>query len=644
MALNVQTYENSRSWRPGNNFGGTVLFKALGHPLAAEKAFALQQKLAGKRVAIYGPNAGDVEEFSTFYSLEDSHITGYYVQRVEDLETGFAGHKAQLISEIGQANFDLLLIASFDAFFFENHITHLLPKGSEVVTFDTFRVPDEMLTNAKDYCTPLNFTTNFVLIKHGPQQRTVMTSANYWSHYGAKAPRLWMCLFDQDGKRVGEWFEDLPYAGEQFTIDSADICKRFGLESFIGSLFVHATCIAGHDLMKYALDMFSEDGSQLSCSHDANPFPADLYAGIPAPDKGEKILLWIQNSHPISIPPSVIGFRRLGREDETAYYDQEIPPFGCVAIDLAEILPQASWPDQIEVEAGKYFVRPRYEVINDKNSYRIAHANIERTDLKSDLNIPQLEKHIGKGYIMPLPVLPGNDFSTIVMPTPMSTAQQNLPLKLTIYDAAGNLAKEKFLGCIDRKKSIAIDVEAFLEGAELEGGYGHAEFTYDFQDGGEADGWLHAIGRFQHKNSQHQAETIFGAHIYNIPVVYKNEPQSYAKQPPGLSTRLFLRLGNNAFDTICHLIYPASKPWKTFSDTALILHNRKGEAVAEKQIKIACGGSHFFSYQDVFSQAERQKAGENGYVIIRDTSCRLFGFHGLTHNSGSFCVDHMFGF
>jgi hypothetical protein len=37
-------------------------------------------------------------------------------------------------------------------------------------------------------------------------------------------------------------------------------------------------------------------------------------------------------------------------------------------------------------------------------------------------------------------------------------------------------------------------------------------------------------------------------------------------------------------------------------------------------------------------------AGESGYVLIRDTTCRLFGFHGVDNSSGSFSFDHMFGF
>jgi hypothetical protein len=37
-------------------------------------------------------------------------------------------------------------------------------------------------------------------------------------------------------------------------------------------------------------------------------------------------------------------------------------------------------------------------------------------------------------------------------------------------------------------------------------------------------------------------------------------------------------------------------------------------------------------------------AGDGGYVLVRDTTCRLFGYHGLVHGDRAFSLDHMFGF
>ena len=84
-------------------------------------------------------------------------------------------------------------------------------------------------------------------------------------------------------------------------------------------------------------------------------------------------------------------------------------------------------------------------------------------------------------------------------------------------------------------------------------------------------------------------------------------------------------------------------PWHERSDTALILIAANGAEVAKRTIAIACGGSLLFRVNETFTAAERKDAGENFYVLIRDTTCRLFGYHGVV-GSNAFSLDHMFGF
>src|SRR5262249_20091700 len=139
-------------------------------------------------------------------------------------------------------------------------------------------------------------------------------------------------------------------------------------------------------------------------------------------------------------------------------------------------------------------------------------------------------------------------------------------------------------------------------------------------------------------------ETSFGAHVFNTVLTYKSEPQVYVGRPPGLSTRLFLRLGTAPLDTLCHLIYPASTPWHATSATDLVLHDGSGREIARKRIAIPCSGSLFWRYHAAFDAAERKAAGSGAYVIIRDLTCRLFGYHGLVGAEGAFSLDHMFGF
>ena len=178
---------------------------------------------------------------------------------------------------------------------------------------------------------------------------------------------------------------------------------------------------------------------------------------------------------------------------------------------------------------------------------------------------------------------------------------------------------------------------------------GHAELLYDFRDGGEANGWLHALMRYEHRATGHAAETSFGAHVFNTAMTYKDEPQSYSGPPPGLTTRLFLKLGDGDFGdrgrrSFGCLIYPASAPWHARSRTALILHDSTGRPIAEREIAIACSGSATVRPHEMFGDALLEQAGPRGYVLIRDATCRLFGYHGLEGADGAFSLDHMFGF
>ncbi len=652
MPLDIRTFTNAdhrTGWRPGNNPGGHTLFKALGHPLTAPKAAALIDRLADAGpIAVYDP-LRQADDFAAFYGLERCEIAGVYVQQVEHLADTILGRQPEPVTAIAASRAATVLVVAFDAEGLIDQIRPVLAAGAAVVSLDEIRIPDAMLSNPRTYVEPINFATNLALFRDGPDGHTRLTGANYWSAYGAEDPAIWLCLFDGEGTRLAEWEQPLAGANASFAIDSRAVRDRFELDDFAGTLYMHAIRIRGHDVVKYALDTFSGDLRELSCSHDANAWPAELYAGMPAPEPGESLLLWIQNSHPLVIPRGAIGFNRMGSEDVVPL-DREIPPYATYPVDVGELLPDARWPDQIEIQAGRYFVRPRYEVVRDRagpgGRRRIAHANVERVDLEPDPAIPELGELIGKGYIMPLPVLPLDTFHSVSLPTPMATGQRELPLRVELIDATGRVAATKYLGRVARHVSVVVDVDDWLAeaAAELASGYGHVEYMYDFRDGGEADGWLHALGRYELRASGHRAETIFGAHIYNTPLVFRDEPQSYAARPPGLTTRLFLRLGEAGLDTLCHLIYPASLPWHKTSTTELTLFDASAGEVARRVMHIPCGGSLHWRYHDMFEPPLRAEAGPGAYVQVRDTTCRLFGFHGLINGRTSFCLDHMFGF
>ena len=634
MKLNIETFSNVK--------GGNSFYKAVTHPLAARAVPGLLQRLAGRRVAVYDP-LGLASGVAEFYDLAALKLAGCFAQDVSTIGRPVLGRAAEPVTALRESGAEIVLIAAFEAERLLAHVRHLLPPGAEVSSLDALRIPEDMLTVKRSYLDPLNFATNFVFFEDRDERHTRLASANYWSGYGAGAVELWLALFDESGGLLADWRERVPAGAAAISLDSHEIRRRFGLPPFTGQLFLHAIGGAGHDVVKYALDTFGGDADKsLSCTHDANSWPADFYAGLPAPRAEERVTLWVQNSHPRPIPPGSVGLNLMGDAD-IRWWQQPIPPFATVALDAAALLPEARWPQQIEVQAGKHMVRPRYEVVRNERR-RIAHVNVERTDLKPDPRLAELGNLLGKGFLLPAPVLPRDRWRSLALPTPMATCQTELPLSAVLYDGNGQETARHSFGNLRRRDSVALDVDDWINGASLPSGFGHMELVYDFAAGTLADGWLHGLFRYEDRASGHAAETSFGAHVFNTVLIYKSEPQSYAGRPPGLSTRLFLRLGDNPYDTLCHLIYPASTPWHAESDTDLILHDRTGREVAHRHLRIPCSGSRFWRYSEVFDAATRERAGTGAYVVIRDTTCRLFGYHGLIGRAGAFSLDHMFGF
>ena len=95
---------------------------------------------------------------------------------------------------------------------------------------------------------------------------------------------------------------------------------------------------------------------------------------------------------------------------------------------------------------------------------------------------------------------------------------------------------------------------------------------------------------------------------------------------------------------MCQLIYPTSGSWHPHSATDLILCNKEGVEIAKCSVAIPCSGSLLWRYSEMFDTATRKTAGNGAYVMIRDLTCRLFGYHGLINQDGAFSFDHMFGF
>jgi hypothetical protein len=620
--LNIQTFDA--------HAGGNVIYKALAHPLAGE---AIERLYAGMTapVAIYDP--GGIA--GALLAMYPRMIDMAFVHDVDLVGRELAGQTARPLTELPNSRAHTVLIAAFDAERTVARVRPMLPEGARIVTLDEARIPAAMLSVPGRYLDKMNFATNFAFFRDDDHMATRLVSANYWSNHGAGAVRLWLRLFDGDGATLATWEEPLAGNGAGFSIDSRQVRARFELPPFTGQLMLHAIGIAGHDIVKYALDTYASDnGASLSCTHDANAWPSDRFAGLPAPRPDETVTLWLQNSHSVPIPSGTIALDRMGA-DCPVPLDRQVGPFATVAIDVGAMLPGVTWPDQIELRAGRHVVRPRYEVTRAGRT-RIAHVNVERDNLRPDPGIPALPPLLGRGYLLPFPILDRARFRSIVQPTPMATTQTELPVRLDVFDTEGRLAAQRFLGCLPRAHVVAVEVEDVAAG--------HAELVYDFRDGGTADGWLHALFRYEDRQSGHVAESSFGAHIFNTAMTYKDEPQSYNGPPPGLTTTLFLKPGDSTRHGFAVLIYPASAAWHPRSATELRLYDGAGRKIAAESVRIACSGSVMVWPHEVFGAAALAKAGPNGYVLVRDVTCRLFGYHGLMDDAGGFSLDHMFGF
>jgi len=621
--LQIQTFDQRA--------GGNVLYKALAHPLAAEKIARLYARLReAAPVALYDPD-GIAEPLLALYP-DLPHLAGLFVhdvQQVGRVRADRTALTAQPLTALPGSGAHTVLVAAFDAGRIAARIKPLLPPGATTLTLDEVRLPPELLTNHTRFLDRLNFATNFVFFRDEDGLSTRLVSANYWAGYGAGPMRLWLRLYAGDGTVLATWEQKLPAGPGGFAIDSREVRARFDLPEFTGQLLVHAIG-ASHSGA-------SGNGASLSCTHDANAWPSDRYAGLPAPRDDERVVLWLQNSHATPIPPGAVALDRMGAERPVAL-PQPVAPFATLALDVSTLLPDLRWPAQIELRAGRHVVRPRYEVTRAGRT-RIAHVNVERADLQPDPGIPTLSSDLGRGYLLPFPMLPRDRFRSIVQPTPMAESQADLPLRLDVFDEAGQKVAERFLGRLARDHDLALDLAEVTDVA-----CGHAELVYDFRDGGGADGWLHALFRYEDRTSGHVAESSFGAHIFNTLMTYRDEPQSYHGGPPGLSTTLFLQLGDAARRSFAVLIYPASAPFHQNSSTTLLLRDTEGNQIAETHIEIACSGSTMIWPDKVFGAETLAQAGPHGYVLVRDPTCRLFGYHGLMDDRGGFSLDHMFGF
>ncbi|GBR01942.1 hypothetical protein ACFFGF_04665 [Asaia lannensis] len=617
--------------------GGNILYKALAHPLASQALDRLEATLAeGGVFAVYDP-ANVLQTLVALYpGLKPQ--AGVYTHDSEQVgkPDGLGGTKRAL-TDLAESEAKQVLALSFEHEKMLSRLTRVTHADQRIFSLEEAKLPDTMLSNPRNYLDKHNFATNFAFFRDDERFSTRLVTANYWCNYDAKDVRYWLRLYDDKGSILAEWEEEIPDAPAGIVVDSAAVRERFGLPAFCGQLFVHVLGARGHDVVKYALDTYGKgDEPSLSVTHDANAWPSPRFATLPAPRPGEKLVLWIQNSHATPIPAGAITINQMG-EDKHFPVPVEVGPFATYALDVGALVDPVVWPAQLELRSGNHVVRPRYEITEGALT-RIAHLNVERRDLAPEPSLRNLPDSMGRGFVLPFPILDPKRFTSVVQPNPMSEKITSLPLRLDIFDEEGTLLDQKFLGNLPRNHETAIALH------ELTDRPGHADLVYDFRDGGEGDGWMHALMRYEDRENGHAAETSFGGHIFNTLMTWRSEPQSYAGPPPGLTTRLFLKLGQEGHHSFSCLIHPASVEGTAPSDTILQLYSKDGVEMERRRISINPSGSFMVWPHEIFGEEKLAEAGIGGYVLIRDLSCRLFGYHGQKNAAGGFSLDHMFGF
>ena len=178
MSIAIETFSNAT--------GGVSFFKAVGHPMIAEKARALVSAVAkAGSVAVYDP-LGVADAFAALHDCSALTVDGAFVQDISRIGKPILGRAAAPVTDLAASEAKSILIAAFDSERLEQQIRHLIPAAMKVFSLDAMRLGDDMLTNRRRYLDPINFATNFAFFRDGSGLHTRLVTANYWAGYGAR--------------------------------------------------------------------------------------------------------------------------------------------------------------------------------------------------------------------------------------------------------------------------------------------------------------------------------------------------------------------------------------------------------------------------------------------------------------------------
>ena len=158
--LDIHTFDNPR--------GGNVAYKALAHPVAAERLGRLAASLNSLGpVSIYDPDGIS----ALLLALQPAiAVQGVYVHDTLAIGEFRGGHAARPLTALmdtqAPAQTRAVLIAAFDAAVLAARIRRLVPEGTAVMTLDELRLPPNLITNTARYLDALNFFKLFNAALH----------------------------------------------------------------------------------------------------------------------------------------------------------------------------------------------------------------------------------------------------------------------------------------------------------------------------------------------------------------------------------------------------------------------------------------------------------------------------------------------
>ena len=146
-----------------------------------------------------------------------------------------------------------------------------------------------------------------------------------------------------------------------------------------------------------------------------------------------------------------------------------------------------------------------------------------------DPELPRLAELLGKGYLLPAPVLPRERVGE------PAAADADGDVAERAADRRAGLRRRGTRGWRDAARPAAARHATALDLDDAAGVEALRRWLRPCRAGlrfrrqaASGDGWLHALFRYRHRDSGHAAETSFGAHVFNTILTYRGEPQSYA--------------------------------------------------------------------------------------------------------------------